>query len=230
MALSTSSIPGMAAILALGFLPAVARAEPVTLPSMDTPAGYVALLLVNEVPFPGDTAYVSEQNSKQAMRAILAVLVNRIHEIPPRYTQSEVAGVRTRSMIDIITAGGVGGQVEGFYKNDRGQPVVLPRVSRRAERLQVIANQGTPGTFASLLDFAATISESYFKDESSFEAVYADVHTVNGVPVTGRGYAWMTNIHSLDPGGSFVLIPKGDRGTLGGNRFFTLRKRPEEIQ
>jgi hypothetical protein len=39
-----------------------------------TPAGYVALLLINEVPFPGERAYVSEEDSKAAMLSVLWVL------------------------------------------------------------------------------------------------------------------------------------------------------------
>lgn len=214
----------VAAFVALTLFPWAARAQQVTMPSMHTPSGYVALLLINEVPFPGETAYVSEQNSKHAMLEILAVLVNRLHEIPHPYTQREVAGIRTQNILDIITVGGVGGQVQGFFRNNRGEYVVLPRVSRRAQHLLMIANQGTPGTFARLIDFAANIAEGYIEKKSAVEDLFASLRTVSRVPVTGRTYAWMTNIHHINPGGNYVVIPRHDRGTLGGNRFFTLRR------
>jgi len=47
------------------------------------------------------------------------------------------------------------------------------------------------------------------------------------VPVTGRAYSWMTDVDSYHPGGNFVSIPSTDDGSLGGNRFFTLRKDPK---
>ena len=33
-------------------------------------------------------------------------------------------------------------------------------------------------------------------------------------------------IHQYDPGGNFLRIPDEQAGSLGGNRFFTLRKNP----
>lgn len=224
MQLLKSNIPCIVGIIAFALFPSGAHPKQVTLPSKETPSGYIALLLINEVPFPGDSTYISERNSKQAMTAIFAVLVNRLQHVPHPYTQDEVAGIRTRSILDIITVGGVGGQVEGFYKNDRGEYVVLPRVSRRVEHLLAIANQGTPGTFARLVEFAATVPKDYFEKNSSVEDMYANLRTVRQVPVTGRAYAWMTNIHHLNPGGNFIVVPTQDQGTLGGNRFFTLRK------
>jgi len=40
----------------------------------NTVVGYVATLLINEVPFPGEKGYVSEQDTQAAMRQILWVL------------------------------------------------------------------------------------------------------------------------------------------------------------
>ena len=222
-----SIIPGFGALVALTLIPWAAHSAPVHLPAKNTPTGYVALLLVNEVPFPGDTSYVSEQNSKHAMVEILAVLENRLHAIPRPYTQREVAGIRTRNIIDIITAGGVAGQVQGFYKNNRGEYVVLPRVTRRAKHLVAIANQGERGTFARLIEFAEKTADDYLNNGSSVEDLFASIHSIRRVPVTGRAYAWMTNVHHVNPGGNFVVIPPDERGTLGGNRFFTLRKQDE---
>ena len=68
----------------------------VELDSPDTPAGYVALLLINEVPFPGERSYISEENSKAAMLSVLWVLHCRLSLIPPGYSQKEVAAVEAR--------------------------------------------------------------------------------------------------------------------------------------
>jgi len=40
----------------------------------DTEAGYIALLLINEAPFPGERGWLSEADTKGAMLAILWVL------------------------------------------------------------------------------------------------------------------------------------------------------------
>ena len=201
-----------------------AQAKPATVPPLNTPSGYVATLLINEVPFPGEAPYISEKNSKLAMSEILSVLLNRLQHVPHPYTQRELAGVRTRDLLDIISVGGVGGQVEGFYQNKNGEYAVLPRVSRRIEHLVTIANQGTPGTFARLLNHATALAENYFAKQSVVGDLYVNLQQVRKVPVTGRAYSWMTNIHHVTPGGNFIVIPSQQNGTLGGNRFFTLRK------
>ena len=103
----------------------------VELDSPSTPAGYVALLLINEVPFPGERAYVSEEDFKAAMLSVLWVLHCRASAIPPGYTQRQVAAVETRNVIDVMTAGGIKGQVDGFYQGPDGRPVAVPRVHER---------------------------------------------------------------------------------------------------
>jgi hypothetical protein len=50
---------------------------------------------------------------------------------------------------------------------------------------------------------------------------------VGAIEVTGRAYSWMTDVDCYNPGGNFVSIPSSDEGSLGGNRFFTLRKVPK---
>src|SRR5215471_17117773 len=72
----------------------------------DTPSGYLARLLINEVPFPGERGYVSEEETKAAMLEILWVLDSRLRNIPPGYRQEQVAGVRSKDVIDIITGTG----------------------------------------------------------------------------------------------------------------------------
>src|SRR5215471_7067747 len=86
-----------------------ARAEVfVVLDPPDTKAGYLASLLINEAPFPGERGYSSEADTQDAMLAILWVLHSRLCLIPRGYTQKQVAGVRSDDIIDLIT--GTGGR------------------------------------------------------------------------------------------------------------------------
>ena len=50
---------------------------------MSTCDGYIALLLINEVPFPGEGRYKSMEEIKLAMVSILAVLDNRLKKFLP---------------------------------------------------------------------------------------------------------------------------------------------------
>ena len=195
----------------------------VKLPPPTTKAGFIALLLINEVPFPGEKSYKSEENSKLAMLSVLLVLDNRLQHIPPGYKQKQIATVRTKNIINIITAGGERGQVDGFYLNSRGTPTTVPRVTRRVNNLLNIAGKGKPGTFAALLNYAAEISKSYLKGKSIGD-MYVNLKYIHPHKVTGRAYSWMTDHLSFNPGGNYVSIPDKDDGSLGGNRFFTLRK------
>ena len=47
---------------------------------INTKSGYVARLLINEVPFPGESGWVSESDTKGAMLSILHVLDSRIQQ------------------------------------------------------------------------------------------------------------------------------------------------------
>jgi hypothetical protein len=190
-----------------------------------TPAGYLALLLINEVPFPGERAYVSEEDSKAAMLSLLWVLHCRVSAIPPGYTQTQVAAVQTRNVIEVMTAGGVKGQVDGFYKDPDGRPVAVPRVHERVAYLTGLANRGQPGKMARLLAHARDLARQYFQAGPAGKDLFADIGKIGIKPVTGHGYAWMTDARGCDPGGSFVHIPDADQGALGGNRFYTLEKR-----
>jgi hypothetical protein len=201
------------------------RAANVELDPPSTPAGYVSLLLINEVPFPGERSYVSEENSKAAMLSVLWVLHCRVSAIPPGYTQRQVAAVETRNVIDVMTAGGVKGQVDGFYKGPDGLPMAVPRVHERVAYLMDLANRGQPGKMARLLIHARDLARQYFHAGPSGKDVFADIRKVGPKPVTGRGYAWMTDARGCDPGGSFVSIPDAHQGSLGGNRFYTLESK-----
>jgi hypothetical protein len=206
-------------------LPRAAHAD-VALPAVRSVDGYVCRLLINEVPFPGERGYTSEADTMLAMEGLLRVLDARLKHIPPGYTQQQIAAVRTDNIIDIITAGGVKGQFDGFYRDAAGTPAMVPRITERIDNLVEIAGRGQPGKFARLLDHAASLARGYTSGALSCRDPHKDVRAVNGVSATGRAFAWMTDEPQYNPGGNFLRIPDDQEGSLGGNRFFTLRKSP----
>jgi hypothetical protein len=200
----------------------------VRLDPANTPSGYLARLLINEVPFPGERAYVSEAETQGAMVEILGVLHSRLRSIPTGYRQVQVAGVRSTNIIDIICGTGEKRQCEGFYRNASGQFVTAPRVEERLNYLIKIANSGgKPGRFANLLNFGQNLARAYVKEGITGADRYARLTKVGQTPVTGHAYSWMTDVDSYHPGGNYVSIPNSEEGSLGGNRFFTLRKTPK---
>ena len=197
-----------------------ARLEPAT--SAD---GYLARLLANESPFPGERGFVSEADTKATMLSILWVLHARMNHVPPGYQQEEIAAIRSQNVIDVITAKN---QCEGFSKDAAGQPVAAPRVEARIQNLLRIANSGDkPGRFANLLNFVQGLARAYLAGGIPGADRFAGLTVVNQVAVTGRAYSWMTGMDYYNPGGNFVTIPDAQQGLLGGNRFFTLRKDPK---
>ena len=194
----------------------------------DTTAGYLGCLLINEVPFPGERGYESEADTRGAMLQILWVLDSRIHQIPPGYLQKHVAGVQSQDIIDIITGTGGRRQCEGFYRNASGQFVTDKRVQERIDNLLGIANSGgKPGRFAGLLNYAQGLARAYVKGGMEGADRYSGLKQVGSVRVTGRAYSWMTDVDDNHPGGNFVTIPDSADGSLGGNRFFTLKAVPK---
>jgi hypothetical protein len=212
---------GLLLLASLACLPA--HAANVQLAPATSVSGYVARLLINETPFPGERGWESEADSKDAMRQILLVLDSRLNHVPARYTQKQIATVQTDDMITLMTAGGVRGQIDGFYLDDNGRPATVPRVQTRIDYLMGIASKGKPGTFARLLNHAQALSDAYFAQRLSAADFFEPLAMVGGVPVTGRAYSWMTDTGQFHPGGRYVRIPDGDQGSLGGNRFFTLK-------
>jgi hypothetical protein len=208
----------------MSFFPSGGRAagDNVELDPPSTPSGYVALLLINEAPFPGERGYLSEKDTKAAMLSVLWVLHCRVSAIPPGYTQRQVAAVQTRSVIDVMTAGGVKGQVDGFYRGPDGNPVAVPRVHERVAYLIGLANRGQPGKTARLLVYARDLGRQYFQTGPVGEDLFADLRKIGSKAVTGHAYAWMTDARGCDPGGTFVRVPDAEQGELGGNRFYTL--------
>jgi hypothetical protein len=143
----------------------------VRLDPANTASGYLARLLINEVPFPGERAYVSEAETQGAMVEILGVLHSRLRQIPAGYRQEHVAGVRSADIIDIICGTGEKRQCEGFYRNDSGQFVVASRVEERLNYLIKIANSGgKPGRFANLLNFGQGLARAYALDKNTEKA------------------------------------------------------------
>ena len=204
---------------------APAQGAVVELKSSETEEGYVARLLLNEVPFPGERGWVSEADSKAAMLSILWVLHSRMAYVPAGYTQFELAAVKPVNIIDVITAGGVGGQCDGFYRDAKGSPAMVSRVSKRLNYLLNIANKGKPGRFAKLMEYGQGLSDAYFNGGIREADRFAALERVDRIRVTGRAYSWMTDRDYYHPGGDFVKIPDVSGGSLGGNRFSTLKER-----
>ncbi len=203
----------------------VASAQFAKLDPASTPSGYLARLLTNESPFPGERGFVSEADTKATMLSILWVLHSRMNFVPPGYKQEEIAAIRSQNILDVITAKN---QCEGFFKDAAGKPASSPRVEARIQNLLQIANSGgKPGRFASLLNYVQGLSSSYVKGGIQEADRFAGLTVVSQVPVTGRAYSWMTGMDYYNPGGNFVKIPDAHEGLLGGNRFFTLRKEPK---
>ena len=189
------------------------------------PSGYLARLLINEAPFPGERGFVSEEDTKATMLSILWVLHARMNHVPPGYKQEEIAAIRSQNVIEVITAKN---QCEGFSKDASGKPVSAPRVEARIQNLLRIANGGDkPGRFANLLNFGQGLASAYLAGGIPGADRFAGLTVVNQVAVTGRAYSWMTGQDYYSPGGNFVKIPDSQQGLLGGNRFFTLRKEPQ---
>lgn len=213
----------MACALAVAVAAQANRAN-VTLNDPASREGYVAMLLINEVPFPGEGRYVSVADTKAGMLQILWVLHNRLAPPPRGYTQRQIAMVTTKDVIDVITAGGVRGQVDGFYRAEDASPTTTARVQERLAHLMRVANKGTPGKFADLISYAKHLGEAYFSSGPDGENLFAQLREIDGVDVTGSAYSWMTDEARFAPGGNYVRVPDANRGGLGGNRFFTLRE------
>ncbi len=215
-------------LLALMLSPVRVAAAFVQIAPADTPNGYLARLLINEVPFPGERSYESEADTRAAMLQVLWVLSSRINHIPAKYTQWQVAGVRSSDIIDVITGTPDRPQCEGFSRDKRGRFVTAPRVEERLNYLLKIANSGgKPGKFANLLNYAQDLANAYLKGGIDEADRFAGLKYAGSIRVTGRAYSWMTDLDCYNPGGNFVSIPSASDGSLGGNRFFTLRKNPK---
>ena len=210
--------------LAVWSLSSVAAIDAVLLPAY-APDGYLARLLINESAFPGERGYVSEEDTKAAMRALLLVIDARTHQIPPGYTREEVADTASADLIDIITAGGLRGQMAGFYRSRSGHPAMAARVTARVANLVRISCQGAPDRFARLIAYAQKLASDYLAGVKPAPDLYAKITRIPPKNVTGRAYGWMTDQDYYHPGGDFVRIPDPLRGRLGGNRFYTLEKR-----
>jgi hypothetical protein len=103
--------------------------------------------------------------------------------------------------------------------------VTKPRVEERVQRLHQIASGGEPGCFTRLLAHAQDLASAFVRAHRAPRDRFESLRSVGSVRVTGRAYAWMTDLEIYHPGGDFVKIPNTNTGSLGGNRFFTLRQR-----
>jgi hypothetical protein len=201
-------------------------ANPLRLPPASAVEGYIARLLINEVTFPGEWGYCSEEDTKAAMEQMLLVLDGRLRRVPPPYLQRHIAATSTDNMFDIITAGGVRGQFDGFYRDASGRPTAVPRVEKRIVRLLQIANRGEPGRFFRLLTHASDLATNYVVNDIIVDDRHAAITKAQGATATGGSFSWMTDKERFHPGGNFLRIEDHRQGSLGGNRFFTLRREP----
>jgi hypothetical protein len=208
------------------FLP-IAGAGNIYLKPAEDPEGYLARLLINETPFPGERGWVSEENTKSAMSSILWVLHSRVRHVPRGYQRFELTATKSPNIFDVITAGGERGQCDGFYRDSNGTLSAVPRVEKRIDYLKQIGNDGSPGIFARLLNYAQDLASAYLSGRLLENDLFAELERISGTPVTGRAYSWMTDVDMYSPGGDYVRIPTANRGSLGGNRFFTLETRNE---
>ena len=191
--------------------------------SIEYVSGYLARLLINENPFPGENGYKSVEDSKTGMVQILWVLHSRIHHIPPGYRQEHVANIKSDDIIDVITAQG---QCDGFSRDEKGNAVVVRRVEERVKYLLMVANKGSkPGKFAELINFGQGLARSYVEGGINKADRFAGLEIIQKIMVTGRAYSWMTDKDYYNPGGNFVSIPDSLDGSIGGNRFFTLKRK-----
>ncbi len=158
------------------------------------------------------------------MEAILLTLHARSVQLPKPYTRMQVADTNSSNILDVITAGGQRGQVDGFFRDAAGTLAMESRVHERIDYLENIARQGKPGRFARLLNYAVEISNQYFAGTLRVVDRFGSLTYIGSIPVTGGSYAWMTNQPKFHPKGYFVKIPDRDYGALGGNRFFTLKR------
>ncbi|MEM7791994.1 MAG: hypothetical protein AAF546_11380 [Verrucomicrobiota bacterium] len=200
------------------------QAKNVNFPARTSETGFLAALLVNEVAFPGERGYISKGDSIEAMNQILLVLDARIFFVPSQYTRYQIAQTSSDRLINIITAGGYHGQVEGFYQDDAGTLRIADRVEERLQYLLQIANDGRPGTFASMIQHSIALANAYIQNLHKPKNQFKDLRQIQQIPVTGRAYSWMTDRHYFHPGGNFIKIPNNMDGALSGNRFFSLRK------
>jgi len=202
----------------------IIASEFASIPPASSQEGYLTYLLINENPFPGEAGYVSVNETKQGMAQILWVINNRLNSIPKGYTEFQIANTNSKTVIGVISAKD---QCEGFFINGEGKPEMANRIKERVNYLLEIANSGgVPGNFSDLINYAVTISKNYIVNIDIFAPnLYSNIHKIGSIYVTGDGYSWMTDINHYSPGGDYVFIPNNLNGAVGGNRFFTLKKR-----
>ena len=163
------------ALLLLAGSPHLAR---VTLlapsPPLDSPAPPPATSpgsSSGETPFPGETRFhVSEEETPPRHAPDPSgFLHGRIHLVPLRYTQQQIASVHTDDILEVITGGG---GLAGARASPTRMPPVAPsppRVEQRINFLLGIANRGSAPSsrFARLLNFAQNLARATCPTASS---------------------------------------------------------------
>ena len=76
-----------------------------------------------------------------------------------------------------------------------------------------------------MINYAQDLSSAYSRGGIAEADRFAGLSQVGNTRVTGRAYSWMQDRDYYHPGGDFVKIPNSHGGSLGGNRFSTLKDR-----
>ena len=181
---------------------------PIQLPPITTVEGVVARLLIAECRTPADHLHYDEAQVLICMKAMKAVVHNRLHHHPELFGAPNAA-----NYIDIITAPG---QFHGFSKDASGNVVISPDVQHRIDDVLRLANTGAPGKFYRFVENAINVANGGINDP------FAGVTNIGGVPVTGGGYGWRAASAS-DPGGKLIPIPASIGGVIQGNKFYALK-------
>jgi len=199
-----------------------AKADPpdLILAELQTVEGFVSRVLIGEPSFDNTRDDWPEQRA--CMTALAALLYNRIHQIPARYRQQEIANVTTTDLREVLAAPG---QFRNFGKDASGRFTIAPAYRQMVDDRVIFANQPPRkegyATVAHAIALARRLARGTFDpDLDPFRAVT----TVGGIAATGRAYGMRTE-NSGSPGGDYLDVPVGQNGTLAGNSFFTLRVR-----
>jgi len=215
MSLRTSIAPWVLAAALLGGPGRAAGQDgkPLALPDLQTDEGAIAHLLLSESLTPFSKDYDADQVVR-GMKAIRAILDNRLNHVPQKYAAKDVDADGAKTARDVIGKG----KFQGFSQTG-GKIAVSDGVRKRIDDILKQANTGKPGKFYKHVQAALEVAKSPADDP------FKDLKMVGTVAVTGRVYGMYQAAAGGDLGGDFVYIGKDAGGLLGGNKFYTLKKR-----
>jgi hypothetical protein len=187
--------------------------KPLTLPDLQTDEGALAHLLLSESLTPFSKDYDFDQVVR-GMKAIRAIVDNRLHHIPAKYPAKDLDADGAANARDIIGKA----KFQGFSLSG-GKLAMTAGVQNRIADTLKQANTGKPGKFHKHVQAALDVAKGPPDD------AFKGLKMVGTVAVTGRVYAMFQAAAGGGPGGDFVYIGEANGGLLGGNKFYTLKKR-----